>query len=112
MKNMTKEEIDQVSDMEVYEELRAVIDPELFVNIVDLGLIYGLELSKDPFRVDVNLTLTSKGCPMGDTIMQDIDETLQRCFPGVEVHIELVWEPAWSMEFISEEGRMELNGGY
>lgn len=109
---MTKEEFDALTDMEVYEELKAVIDPELFVNIVDLGLIYGLELSKDPFKVDINLTLTSRGCPMGDTIMQDIRETLKRCFPGVEVNIELVWEPAWCMDFVTEEGKMELSGGY
>lgn len=110
---MTQEEIDKLNDMAIYEELRAVIDPELFVNIVDLGLIYGLDLTKEPFpKVHIDLTLTSRGCPMGDTIMQDIRETCGRCFPGMEVDIELVWEPAWCMDFVTEQGKLELSGGY
>lgn len=100
----------EATEMGIYESLKAVIDPELYVNIIDLGLVYGISLKKEPFSVKVDLTLTSKGCPMGGAIIQDIEETLKRIYPGIDVLVQLVWEPSWSMEMVTEEGHAQLSG--
>lgn len=89
------------------QRLRGVIDPELMVNIIDLGLVYDLRLSPDTIEIDV--TLTSPGCPLGDVIMQDIKAVTENQFPEHEVNVNLVWEPAWSTEMITEAGRGALN---
>ena len=107
---MTNQNIANITEMGVYESLKAVIDPELYVNIVDLGLVYGVKLTQDPLTANIDLTLTSKGCPMGEAIVQDVEQTLMRTYSGLTVKVELVWEPAWSMEMVSEEGNKELNG--
>lgn len=109
---MSEINLNDVTDMHIYEAIKEVIDPELFVNIVDLGLVYEVRLNKNPYIANIEMTLTSKGCPMGDAIFQDVRETLKRHFPGIEVEIDLVWEPAWSMDFVSDEGKKELSGGY
>lgn len=99
-----------ITEMDVYKSLKNVIDPELYVNIVDLGLVYGVKLTKNPLMANVKMTLTSKGCPMGDAIIQDVKETLMRTYSGLQVSVELVWDPGWSMEMVSDEGQRELNG--
>lgn len=77
--------------------LRAVIDPEVGINIVDLGLIYAVETS--PERVFVRMTMTSPACPMGDLIMDDIDRVLDEALPAhIRVDVELVWDPPWTPE--------------
>jgi metal-sulfur cluster biosynthetic enzyme len=88
-------------------KLRGVIDPELMVNIVDLGLVYDIRLHDETLEVDV--TLTSPGCPLGDMIMQDIKAVLDTHYPEHEVEVNLVWEPAWSTEMINESGKAALN---
>lgn len=107
---MTNQNIENISEMGIYESLKVVIDPELYVNIVDLGLVYGVILTKDPLIVKIELTLTSKGCPMGDAIIQDIEQTLMRVYSGLKVNVELVWEPSWSMDMVTDEGHAKLNG--
>ena len=108
---MTNQNEQKATEMGVYESLKEVIDPELYVNIIDLGLVYGLSLTKDPLTAKVDLTLTSKGCPMGGAIIQDIEQTLMRIYPGLIVQVDLVWEPSWSMEMVSEEGHVALGMG-
>jgi len=84
--------------------LHNVIDPEVGVNIVDLGLIYGVEISGHKLRVD--LTMTTPACPMGDMIMDDARRALAGLVPaGAEVDINLVWEPPWSPDKMSENAR-------
>lgn len=107
---MTMENKDALTEMGIYESLKEVIDPELYVNIVDLGLIYGVFYTKESFSVKIELTLTSKGCPMGDAIVQDVEQTLMRIYPGISVLVVLVWEPSWSMDLVSDEGHAKLNG--
>jgi len=107
---MTNQSIENITEMGVYESLKAVIDPELYVNIVDLGLVYGVKLTHDPLTANIDMTLTSKGCPMGEAIIQDVEQTLMRTYSGLTVKVELVWEPGWSMDMVSEEGQKELNG--
>ncbi|MHA6696220.1 metal-sulfur cluster assembly factor [Chryseobacterium sp. A321] len=84
-----------------------VIDPELNVNIVDLGLVYDITFA--PSTVHVLMTLTSRFCPMGDAIKTGVINALEAEFPGEEIEIELTFEPAWNMEFVSDQGREELN---
>ncbi len=105
-----KKEMD-FNEQAIYETLKEVIDPELYVNIMDLGLVYAITVKEKPVSVDIELTLTSKGCPMGDAIVQDIEQTLYRHYPGIIVNVELVWEPAWSMEMVTEEGHIALRVG-
>ncbi len=92
----------------IMEMLGMVIDPELMVNIVDLGLVYGVTYDASGEQIDVALTLTSPGCPMGGIIIEDAKQTLESNYPGFEVNINLVWEPAWSVEKLTEKGKAEL----
>ena len=79
----------------VKEALRPVFDPELHLSIVDLGLIYGVDVSPDGKRVGVRMTLTGPGCPIGPELMAAVDHTA-RTIPGVEeVEVALVWDPPW-----------------
>lgn len=93
---------------EVLELLKEVIDPELIVNIVDLGLVYGVQMSSKTKAVIISLTLTSMGCPMGDIIMTDIENTLYRYYPDYKITVQLVWHPQWSPDMATEEGRLAL----
>lgn len=86
--------------------LRAVVDPELHMNIVDLGLVYRVE-QKGP-RVEVDMTLTSPGCPFGPYILHQVRENLLTLKGIDDVGIEVVWDPLWSPEMMTEEARLEL----
>ena len=96
----------EISETAVYEALRSVQDPEMSVNIVDLGLINGLEASPDRIRVD--FTLTFPGCPAGELIRKDIVTVLYAAFGITDIQATLVWEPRWSPARMSEEARLEL----
>lgn len=98
-------------EIQIYNELKTVIDPELNINIVDLGLIYTIKYTVEG-SIEIVMTLSSKGCPMGDVIMQDMEATLNKVFPGVSQKITLVWEPKWSSDFITLEGRKSLGISY
>ncbi len=100
------EEFQELQD-EILEELETVHDPEIPVNIVDLGLIYDMEFDGD--HVDIEMTLTSMGCPTADSIMREVELTTEQV-DGIEsADVELVWQPPWSPEKVSEEGRVQLN---
>jgi metal-sulfur cluster biosynthetic enzyme len=94
---------------EVMEALRQVEDPELGMDIVELGLLYDVEV--DGPRVKVIHSLTSMGCPAGPMIQQDID-AMTRQVPGVEdVEIELTWDPPWTPERMSDDAKFILGFG-
>jgi len=96
-----------VSEDDVIEALRCVYDPELGVNVVDLGLIYGVRV--EGRSVHVRMTLTVPGCPLHDSISSAVDEAVRYIMPDAEkVEVELVWDPPWSPERITEAGRREL----
>ncbi|HLH68178.1 MAG TPA: iron-sulfur cluster assembly protein [Candidatus Dormibacteraeota bacterium] len=100
------EEATTVREEDVYEALREVYDPEIPVNIVDLGLVY--EVNLQPKRVDVKMTLTAIGCPMAPEVMEDVRDRLL-AIPGVEeAGVELVYDPPWTPERMSEDARWEL----
>ena len=92
---------------EVYETLKYIIDPEVGINIVDLGLVYQVSLSEEGELV-VDMTLTTPGCPMSGTIRTAAEQILLKRFPSLEVKINLVWSPPWSMDMITEEGMRQL----
>jgi FeS assembly SUF system protein len=88
--------------------LRDVYDPEIPVNIYDLGLIYGLDLSQ-PGHVDIEMTLTSPACPVAGTLPPEIEDRVAEEVEGVTTaKTHLVWEPPWSPERMSEEAKLEL----
>ncbi|WP_415908717.1 putative Fe-S cluster assembly protein SufT [Oleiharenicola sp. Vm1] len=95
----------------IWQQLRQVYDPEIPVNIVDLGLIYSMEVSKQDdggHRVDVQMTLTAPGCGMGPVIAEDAKSKIL-LVPGVAAaDVRITWEPPWNQSMISEEGKMKL----
>src|SRR3954454_7168499 len=94
---------------EVTEALRQVEDPELGMDIVDLGLLYGVEV--EGARVKVTHTLTSMGCPVGPMIQEDIQRVASEV-PGVEgVEVELTWDPPWTPERMSDDAKFILGFG-
>lgn len=87
--------------------LRNVYDPEIPVNVYDLGLIYEIKVDDD-HKVDIKMTLTAPNCPIADVVVESVAEAV-RDVPGVvDVSIELVFEPQWSKEMMSDEARIEL----
>lgn len=89
--------------------LQDVIDPEIGLNIVDLGLIYGIDFDEEEQIVYCSMTLTTQFCPMGESITSNVKSTLQRTFEDYGIEVELTFEPSWNYEFISEEGKLFLN---
>ena len=105
-------DIHQLSDKEkeIAERLKTVIDPEVAVNIVDLGLIYEIDYNEEEKAIRVVMTLSTRGCPLGDTIMQNVEVVLEANYPGHKIDVELVWEPMWSPEMITDAGRQAIDG--
>jgi FeS assembly SUF system protein len=97
----------ELSREEVYQALKTVYDPEIPVNVVDLGLIYDVQVTDDN-NVFVQMTLTFPGCGMGPHIAQQAEWAVQDLDGVEEVEIELTFDPPWSPEMISEEARMML----
>jgi len=87
--------------------LRTIYDPEIPVNIYDLGLIYNIDIDEQ-HNVNIDMTLTAPACPVAGTFPATVEERLNEV-PGVnDVHVELVWEPAWSMDMLTDETKLEL----
>src|SRR5699024_9455034 len=98
-----------MTEDDIYQALSQVIDPELGINIVDLGLIYHVEIHDND--VNIRMTLTTHGCPLHETIETDIQFALHDEIDEVEdVNTELVWQPPWSPEAITQKGRQMLWG--
>lgn len=90
----------------VLEVLRLVIDPEIGLDVVDLGLVYGVEVTSDCVRV--SLTMTSPACPLGQQIVRDAEERIGALEGAGDVHVELVWDPPWSPSRMSPSAREAL----
>jgi FeS assembly SUF system protein len=87
--------------------LRTIYDPEIHVNIYDLGLIYTLDIEPDG-KINIEMTLTAPACPVAGTFPAEVEECLRKV-PGVtDVQVELVWEPAWDMDMLTDEVKLEL----
>ncbi|GBG12690.1 calcium-binding protein [Novimethylophilus kurashikiensis] len=96
----------------VVEVLRSIYDPEIPVNIYDLGLIYSIEISPSAeppqSRVDIRMTLTAPNCPVAQTFPQTVEDAVLTIPEIREAHVELVWEPPWSREQMSDAAKLEL----
>jgi|SRR5690606_34328783 len=94
-------------EQEIIQTLSTIYDPEIPVNIYDLGLIYSISIEKLP-QVDILMTLTSPNCPMTDVIMYQIENRLKLIEGIEEVFVEITFDPPWDKEMISEEGKLHL----
>ena len=93
------------------EALRTCYDPEIPVNIVDLGLVYDLQITPRPdggHRVEVKMTLTAPGCGMGPALAQDVQNKLLSLDPIDEANVELVWDPPWNQGMMTEAAKLQL----
>lgn len=97
-----------VSKAQILDSLRKVFDPEIGINIVDVGLVYRVEMVED--RMEVDFTLTSPGCPLADSIEADMRATIRgdHDIADDKLVLTLVWSPPWCLEYMSEDARLEL----
>ncbi len=104
-------ETEEDLEKQVWDQMKTCYDPEIPVNIVDLGLIYDCHienLESDSNKVNVKMTLTAPGCGMGPAIQADVENKILCVETVDEVDVELVWEPIWGREMMSEAARLEL----
>lgn len=99
-----------LTKQDVYDALRSCRDPEIPVNIVDLGLIYEIEIhaAEDGASILVKMTLTSASCPMSHAISAEVQKRLLQLDSVRQARVEIVWEPAWNPSMITEAGKREL----
>ena len=92
----------------VIDVLKTVYDPEIPVNIYDLGLIYRIELENDNTALSVDMTLTAPNCPAADFILEDVRQKLEAIQGLAHVDVNLVFEPEWTKDMMSEEAKVEM----
>ena len=100
----------QVTKEQIFSELRKCMDPEVPVNVVDLGLIYGVNVS-DKNDIDIKMTMTTRGCPMHDTLVSDVKKYLNKINGVGSINVEIVWDPPWSIEKMNPAVRERLGYG-
>ncbi|MDE1861463.1 MAG: PqqD family peptide modification chaperone [Thaumarchaeota archaeon] len=99
-----------VTAAQVLESLKQCMDPEIPISVVDMGLIYGVNISDDN-KVDIKMTMTTRGCPLHDTLVSDVKRYVNKV-PGVSgTDVEIVWDPPWTPEKMSEEAKKLINYG-
>lgn len=103
---MTQEEKTQIEER-IVEVLKTVYDPEIPVNVYDLGLIYKIDLNENG-DLDMDMTLTAPACPAADFIMEDVRQKVESVTGVNSANINLVFEPTWDQSMMSEEARVEL----
>ncbi len=107
---MTQEE-KSIAEQRIIEVLKTVYDPEIPVNIYDLGLIYDLTIDRD-HNVSILMTFTAPNCPMADQVLMEVKESVEDVPGVVSCSIEMTFEPAWDRSMLSEEARVELGLDY
>ncbi|OGT37751.1 MAG: putative Fe-S cluster assembly protein SufT [Gammaproteobacteria bacterium RIFCSPHIGHO2_12_FULL_37_14] len=111
LENPNINEMEGSLEDKLWEQMKTCYDPEIPVNIVDLGLVYEcrvLPLGMNDFRVEVIMTLTASGCGMGPVLVDEIKDKLQQVHGVTDVHIELVFDPPWNKEKMSEVAKLQL----
>jgi FeS assembly SUF system protein len=93
---------------EVVAMLRLIYDPEIPVNIYDLGLIYGLDIDEAKGKVDIRMTLTAPACPVAESLVNTVKEAVGSIDGVEEAAVELVWDPPWTQDRMSEAARLDL----
>ena len=104
---LTQEQLEK----QIWEQLKTCYDPEIPVNIVDLGLIYDCHLTpigESNYKADVKMTLTAPGCGMGPVLAQDVQNKLISLEPIDEANVELVWDPPWNQSMMTEAAKLQL----
>src|ERR687891_580263 len=99
-----------VTEEQVYAALKKCMDPEIPVNVVDLGLIYGVKVAggKD---VDIKMTMTTRGCPLHDTLISDVKRYVGKVNGIGNINVDIVWDPPWSLEKMNQDVREKLGFG-
>lgn len=98
----------KISKKEIYSKLKKVIDPELDINIVDLGLIYNIKIDQKNSKIEIDMTFTSPGCPLIEDFQERIKKAIKEIDAAYKVKVNLVWEPVWSPDRISNKIKKEL----
>lgn len=101
-----------ISEEQVYQALETVFDPEIPVNIVNLGLIYGVSIDQATATVSIRMTLTAPGCGMGPVLVGDVEYRVAKVPNVKHVAVDLVFDPPWSREMMSDEARLETGMFY
>ena len=105
---MTQTGAPPVTEERIYGALRQIIDPELGINIVDLGLIYDVKIQGG--EVAIRMTLTTRGCPLHGSFVQAVERAIRELAGVTSATAEVVWEPRWNPDMISPEGKQALSG--
>ncbi len=103
---MNKEEITNF-EIEILDLLKNVMDPEIEINIVDLGLIYEVKYDGEK-TIDIDMTFSTPSCPLGDTIVSSVKEAIKQKHPDFTINVEVVFDPLWTSALVSEEGKKLL----
>lgn len=99
-----------VTESQVYDALKKCMDPEIPVNVVDLGLIYGVKVDSGK-DVDIKMTMTTRGCPLHDTLVSDVKRYVGKINGIGNINVEIVWDPPWSLDKMNPEVREKLGFG-
>lgn len=99
-----------VTEAQVYDALKKCMDPEIPVNVVDLGLIYGVKVASGN-DVDIKMTMTTRGCPLHDTLVSDVKRYVGKINGIGKINVEIVWDPPWTLEKMNPEIREKLGFG-
>ena len=93
---------------QIIEEIRKIYDPELPVNIYELGLIYDIQIKDEKF-VSIKMTLTTPNCPVAESLPKEVKDAVMQVEGIEDVELELVWDPPWNKDMMSEAAKLELN---
>ncbi|GIU72621.1 MAG: hypothetical protein KatS3mg003_2332 [Candidatus Nitrosocaldaceae archaeon] len=99
----------QVTEEQIRNALKKCMDPEIPLSVVDLGLIYGIDINENN-DVNIKMTMTTKGCPLHDTLVRDVKNALKDIKGLGNVNVEIVWDPPWTPERMSEEAKEKIYG--
>ncbi|KAA0874760.1 putative Fe-S cluster assembly protein SufT [Nitrincola tapanii] len=99
-------ESDQILEEQVWDALRTIYDPEIPVDLVNLGLIYSVQLNQQTKRVDIQMTLTAPGCGMGPVLVGDVEYRVAKVPNVQDVKVELIFDPPWQRDMMSEEAQL------
>ena len=94
---------------QVIEEIKKIYDPEIPVNIYELGLIYKVEVDEKNKKVHIDMTLTSPNCPVAESLPKEVKDNIMKVEGVSDVNLNLVWEPPWDKDKMSEAAKLELN---
>ncbi|MFQ5479481.1 MAG: SUF system Fe-S cluster assembly protein [Candidatus Binatia bacterium] len=107
-KQVEPEGMDAALEEKVVEALRTVYDPEIPVNLYDLGLIYDIRKGNKPGTVSISMTLTTPGCPVAGSMPGMVEQAVLSVDGVEEAQVELVWDPPWNMDMMSDAARLQL----